>query len=62
MAGEEFSGVDAVAAGEFEDDAARVLAGGEEMLFDVDGEGVGVGCRGVGGREKEFAVGREEAG
>ncbi len=43
LAGEEFGGTDTVAAGELEDDAAGVFAGGEEMLFDVDGEGAG--CR-----------------
>jgi hypothetical protein len=62
LAGEEFGGVDAVAAREFEDDAAGVLAGGEEVLFNVEGEGVGCGLGGCGGREEDFAVRGEEVG
>jgi hypothetical protein len=62
LAGEEFGGADAVAAGELEDDAAGVLAGGQEVLFDVEGKRVGRGRGCVGGREEDFAVGREEAG
>jgi hypothetical protein len=62
VAGEEFGGGDAVAAGEFEDDAAGVLAGGEEMLFDVQGEGTRGRGRGARGGEEDFAVGGEEVG
>jgi hypothetical protein len=61
LAGEEFGGRDGVAAGELEDDAAGVLAGGEEMLFDVEREVVGRRRGRVCGGEKDFAVGGEEA-
>ena len=62
LAGEGFGGGDAVAAGELEDDTAGVLAGGEEMLFDVPREGAGCRLRGVCGSEEDFAVGGEESG
>jgi hypothetical protein len=62
LTGEGFGGRDAIAAGELEYHAAGVLAGGEEVFFDVQGEDAGCRRRGVSGREEDFAVRREEAG
>jgi len=62
LAGEGFGGGDGVAAGELEDDAAGVLAGGEKVLFDAQGGGSGRGRRGVRGAEDDIVLVVEEAG
>ena len=62
LAGEGFGGGDGVAAGELEDDAAGVFAGGEPVLLDVEARRVGRGGGGVGGREDDFVRGGEEIG
>ena len=62
LAGQGLGVGDAVAAGELEDDAARVLAGGKPMLLDVDGRGAGLGRGCVRGHEEEVAVGGEDVG
>ena len=60
LTGEGFGGGDGVAAGELEDDAASVFAGGEPVLLDVEAQGVGRRGGGVGRREDDFARGGEE--
>jgi hypothetical protein len=62
LAGEGFGGGDGVAAGELEDDAASVFAGGEPVLLDLEVLGVGRRGNGVSGRKDDFARGGEETG
>jgi len=62
LAGEGFGGGDAVAAGELEDDPAGVFAGGEKVLFDADGRGVGRRDGSVGGGEGELTARGEDVG
>jgi hypothetical protein len=62
LAGEGFGGRDAVAAGELEDDAAGVLAGGKPVLFDAKLGRTGRWRNCVRGGENDVVVGVEEAG
>jgi len=62
LAGEELGVVDGAAAGKLEDDAAGVLAGGKEMLFEGEGLGGVAGLCGVFSGEPDLGAGSERFG